>query len=99
VSTNTVLFLGGKCGSTYIDRKLHVLLSQRFGDAFEKVPWAQKGPGSKFMTCFEGIKRDFGLKDDHEERELGPINLGIPDSEFYDEEERLVKLSSWVYFL
>jgi hypothetical protein len=72
---------------------LHALLSQRFGAAFEKVLWAQKGPGSKFMTCFEGIKRDFGLKDDHDERELGPINLNIPDSEFYDGEERLVKLS------
>jgi hypothetical protein len=24
---------------------------------------------------------------------LGPINLGIPDSVYYDEEERLVKLS------
>jgi hypothetical protein len=45
------------------------------------------------MTCFEGVKRDFGLKDDHDERELGPINLNIPDSEFYDGEERLVKLS------
>lgn len=45
------------------------------------------------MTCFEGIKRDFGIKDDYDERELGPINLGLPDSKFYDEEERQVKLS------
>jgi hypothetical protein len=72
---------------------LHGLLSQRFGEAFKKVLWAQKGPGSKFMTCFEGIKRDFGIKDDYDERELGPINLGLPDSKFYDEEERQVKLS------
>ncbi|KAH8762343.1 Hsp70 family protein-like protein [Hyaloscypha finlandica] len=60
--------IGGKCGSTYIDRKLHALLSQR------------------------GL-RDFGLKDDLDERELGPINLNIPDSVFYDGEEKLVKLS------
>jgi hypothetical protein len=70
------------------------LLSKRFGSAFGAVPWALKGPGSKFMACFESIKRDFGLKDDHEERELGPINLvGVENSKFYDEEERLIKLS------
>ena len=86
-------FLGGKCGSTCIDRKLHDLLSQRFGDAFKNVSWVHKGPGSRLMTSFEGIKRDFGLNDNHDERELGPINLGIPDSVYYDEEERLVKLS------
>jgi hypothetical protein len=45
------------------------------------------------MTSFEGIKRDFGLNNNQDERELGPINLGIPDSVYYDEEERLVKLS------
>lgn len=68
-------------------------MARQFGEAFENVPWAQKGPGSKFMACFEGLKRDFGLKDDNEVRELGPINLGLEDSEHYDEEERLVKLS------
>jgi hypothetical protein len=52
-----------------------------------------KGPGSRLMTSFEGIKRDFGLNNNHDERELGPINLDIPDSVYYDEEERLVKLS------
>ncbi|PQE13098.1 Hsp70 family protein [Rutstroemia sp. NJR-2017a BBW] len=76
--------VGGKCGSTYIDRNLHSLLSKRFGSAFDDLDFGQKGPGSKFMACFEMLKRDFGHNDDEEERELGPLNLGLPDSEYYD---------------
>jgi len=49
------------------------------------------------MTVFETIKRDFGHSNDYVEQELGPITLGIPDSKFYDEEERFVKLSQYVF--
>ncbi|KAE9364639.1 Hsp70 family protein-like protein [Stipitochalara longipes BDJ] len=84
--------IGGKCGSTYIDRKLHGLLSQRFGSVFENVPWALKGPGSDFMNAFESIKRNFGNKKSRRVQEL-PIKLGIAKSRYYDEEERSVKLS------
>jgi hypothetical protein len=45
------------------------------------------------MICFEAIKRDFGLKGENVERDLSPINLGIPTSEYYDHEERLIRLS------
>ena len=45
------------------------------------------------MTCFEMVKRDFGLNDDRDERELSPLKLDIPDSEYYDDEERIVKLT------
>lgn len=86
-------FVGGKCGSTYIDRNLHALLSKRFGEAFDNIPFAQKGPGSRFMACFEMVKRDFGRNDDREEVELSPLRLDIPDSEFYDDDERIVKLT------
>ncbi len=72
---------------------MHALLSKRFGMAFDDLPWAQKGPGSKFMTCFEMVKRDFGLNDDRDARELSPLKLDIPDSEYYDSEERIVKLT------
>jgi hypothetical protein len=88
-----LISVGGKCGSTYIDRNLHKLLSERFGEAFDNVPHAQKGPGSKLMTCFEQLKQDFGRNDDRGDRELSPINLGLPDSPFYDSEERMVPLS------
>jgi len=61
--------------------------------AFDNVPFGIKGPGGKLMTCFEGLKRDFGVIDNGDDRELGPINLDVPESEFYDPVDRLVKLS------
>ena len=45
------------------------------------------------MSSFEGLKRDFGLNDNSDDRELGPINLDVPESKFYDPEDRIVKLS------
>ncbi|KAL3421237.1 hsp70 protein [Phlyctema vagabunda] len=87
--------VGGKCGSTYIDRNLHSLLSERFGESYDNLPFSKKGPGSKFMISFENIKRDFGRDDDDDDdiRELTDLKLDIPDSEFYDEEEHIVKLT------
>ncbi|KAH7411293.1 Hsp70 family protein-like protein [Cadophora sp. MPI-SDFR-AT-0126] len=86
--------VGGKCGSTYIDRNLHTLLSNRFGADFDDVPFSRKGPGSEFMRNFERVKRDFGLKEDDDVQELGPIRLNFtPDSEYYDEDEHVIKLS------
>jgi len=43
--------------------------------------------------CFEMLKRDFGLNDDQDTRELGPLKLDIRDSEFYDGDEWTVNLS------
>lgn len=88
--------LGGKCGSTYIDRNLHAFLSERFGSAFDEVPDAQKGPGSKFMTCFEMVKRDFGRNEERDVVELSPLRLDTEDSFCYDEEERMVILTQYV---
>ncbi|RFU34080.1 hypothetical protein B7463_g2225, partial [Scytalidium lignicola] len=85
--------VGGKCGSTHIDRNLHALLSKRFGSAFDNLPFGLKGPGGKLMSSFEGLKRDFGLNDNNDDRELGPINLDVPESEYYDPDDRIVKLS------
>lgn len=48
------------------------------------------------MACFEMVKRDFGLKDDCDEQELSPLNLNIPDSQYYDDDERIVKLTLYV---
>jgi hypothetical protein len=47
------------------------------------------------MVSFERHKRDFGLSDDDDDdiRELGPVRLNVPDSEHYDEEERMIKLT------
>jgi hypothetical protein len=68
-------------------------MSKRFGKNFEDLPLSQKGPGSRFMTSFETQKKSFGLSDDREDREIGPIRLDIPGSEYFDEDERLVILT------
>lgn len=86
-------YIGGKCGSTYIDRNFHSLLSKRFGSAFDDLPFCQTGPGSRFMAAFEALKRDFGRNDEREVGEVGPLNLGISDCEYYDEEDRIVLLT------
>ncbi|KIN04334.1 hypothetical protein OIDMADRAFT_159767 [Oidiodendron maius Zn] len=87
--------VGGKCGSTYIDRNLHSLLSRRFGTPFDNLPLSKKGSGSRFMMSFEKFKQDFGRNDDdhHDIREVTDLKLDIPDSEFYNEEERIVNLT------
>lgn len=85
---------GGKCGSTAVDRNFYKLMSDRFGDAFDRLPRKRKSPGSEFMRKFEIIKRDFGNSDEDTTFEL-PLNMTVdnPDPEFFDEEERLVLIS------
>ncbi|KAF7169279.1 hypothetical protein CNMCM5623_002075 [Aspergillus felis] len=87
--------IGGKCGSTAVDRNFYKLMSDRFGDAFDNLPTKRKSPGSEFMKKFEIIKRDFGNSDEETTFEL-PLNMTVanPDPEFFDEEERLVLISS-----
>jgi hypothetical protein len=86
--------LGGKCGSTAVDRNFYKLLSARFGDTFDSLPLKRKGPGSDLMKKFELIKGDFGHSTQDMTYEL-PLNLKIDkvDPEYYDEEERLVLIS------
>jgi hypothetical protein len=45
------------------------------------------------MISFEKYKRDFGLSDDRDIREIGPIRLEVLGSEHYDEEDRMVRLT------
>jgi hypothetical protein len=74
-------------------------MSKRFGKSFEDLPFSQKGPGSRFMTNFETHKKSFGLSDDRENREIGPIRLDVPGSDYFDEDERsviLTQLVSWI---
>ncbi|KAL4789394.1 actin-like ATPase domain-containing protein [Aspergillus venezuelensis] len=87
--------IGGKCGSTAIDRNFYNLMSDRFGDSFHELPSKRKGPGSEFMKKFELIKRDFGCSDEETTFEL-PLNMNIdgPDARYFDDEERLVLVSS-----
>lgn len=89
---HTKIFAGGKCGSTYVDRNLHELMSKRFGNAFDKIPHAKKGPGSKFMNAFESAKCQFGNSADPGSIEVGPLDLGVEDSKYFDADERAVLL-------
>jgi len=85
--------LGGKCGSTYVDRNLHSLLSKRFGSSFDNLSYSMKGPGSKFMASFESGKKSFGSNDNKTTLDIGPIRLDVPNSEHYDKNERMVILT------
>lgn len=85
--------IGGKCGSTNIDRNLHLLLSERFKSAFDDLPFTHTGSGSRFMASFETLKQDFGRNNESKIGEIGPLNLDIPDSEHFDEDDRLVLLT------
>ncbi|KAF5861274.1 hypothetical protein ETB97_000466 [Aspergillus alliaceus] len=82
--------IGGKCGSTAVDRNFYKLMSDRFGDAFNNLPMRRKSPGSEFMKQFETIKRDFGSSDESTTFEL-PLNMTVsdPDPKHFDNEERM----------
>ncbi|CAD6443798.1 624210e6-67c0-4aa9-a834-c00eb6265fbf [Sclerotinia trifoliorum] len=85
---------GGKCGSTYIDRQLHAMLSERFGDAFKAVSYSRKGPGSKFMNAWELLKKGFGNDMENPRMlDLSPLYLNFPSSHLYDNDEHAIYLS------
>jgi hypothetical protein len=86
---------GGKCGSTYIDREFHKWMSKKFESPFDNgVKFEKKGPGSKFMKGFESAKRDFGRSSDHDQEfECSLLIPGARDSQYYDSDECLVKVS------
>lgn len=66
---------------------------KKFGVAFEKVSAATKGPGSRFMEDFESIKADFREDTDHGEMFELPLWMDLPESESYDADERIVRLT------
>lgn len=71
-----------------------MLLSKRFGNAFDSLPLRKRGPGSNLMKAFEQVKRDFGYSEDGHTHEL-PLNMSIdkPNPEHFDDDERLVLLT------
>lgn len=91
---------GGKVGSTFIDRQFHHFMSCRFGQDFDKLPAKKKGPGSRFMKEFESLKRDFGGQRNAQMKfEVPLVMKGVAYSEYYDEEECMVKLTRFVICL
>lgn len=85
--------LGGKCGSTYIDKHFYKPLSGWFGKKFISLAQDHRGPDSKFMVCFEDIKREFGEFNDHDDRDVCPFVMSVKDSLHYDLKRKTVTLS------
>ncbi|KAJ9615443.1 hypothetical protein H2200_001518 [Cladophialophora chaetospira] len=50
---------GAKIGGTTIDRALHALMQELFGEGFTGVPIEQRTSGSLFMNQFENDKRNY----------------------------------------
>ncbi|PYI36946.1 actin-like ATPase domain-containing protein [Aspergillus indologenus CBS 114.80] len=84
--------IGGKCGSSAIDRSFYRLMFQRFGSAFENLSPRYTGPGSSFMNKFEIVKRGFGQTPQTSFELPLKMKLCRPDPAHYDEEERLVTI-------
>lgn len=87
--------VGGKCGSTALDRNFYKLMSDRFGSAFDDLPLKRKGPGSVFMNHFESLKKDFGVDLDETVHEL-TLNLQSSDvdTRYYDADDDAVLLTT-----
>ncbi|KAJ0416892.1 hypothetical protein BJY00DRAFT_316449 [Aspergillus carlsbadensis] len=52
--------VGGRCAGAAVESNIYRLLSQRLGPAFESLPVANKGPGSRFGCLLEKAKHEFG---------------------------------------
>lgn len=89
----TYTMIGGKCGSTTIDRALHRLMEKRFGSLFSSLSYQKTGAGSKFMTQFESFKRDFGVSK-RSRQYLLDLNLGCADSKWYSSDENEVIITT-----
>ncbi|KAK7539975.1 hsp70-like protein [Phyllosticta citribraziliensis] len=87
----------GKCGATMIDRAFCYWMERTFGEAYTKLPQAQRGPGSHFMREFEDCKTTFSSRNipnfKHEYFEISPIKMDVPRSSKYDRESESVNLS------
>lgn len=92
--------VGGKCGSTYIDRNFNEWMTATFGTAYTSIELRKRGPGSQMMQNFETAKMAFGSHrgiDDEHIFEVENVNMNILDDnlkfECYDVEEQTIKLT------
>ncbi|KAF7189778.1 Heat shock 70 kDa protein 12B [Pseudocercospora fuligena] len=88
--------VGGKCGSTYIDREFMAWMDRQFGTSYANLPVEKRGPRSRFMRDFESHKRDFGKAQDiHDESRYYEMELVMKDVDcprYYDEDNGTVKI-------
>jgi hypothetical protein len=85
--------LGGKCGSTAIDRNFYQLVSERFGHEFEKLPPKKRGLGSTFMDKWESAKKNFGITDANRTHLFYLEDMDAPDSIYYDRKDQEIRIT------
>ncbi|KAK8190988.1 hsp70-like protein [Phyllosticta capitalensis] len=87
--------IGGKCGSTSIDRHFNNWMKRTFGLAYTRLPQKRRGPGSPFMNSFEIAKKSFGSSGRFYQNyiEIDCIHMNTGASNHYDAEEGTVKLT------
>lgn len=90
--------IGGKCGSTAIDRHFNQWMLEIFQDAYKSLGPRKRGPGSLFMKSFEDAKRAFssspldraGVK---RKIEIENLNMHDVDSTLYDSKQSILKIT------
>lgn len=89
-----VVGIGGKCGSTYVDREFIKWMETTFKGFYTDLKWANRGPTSSLMKAFEGVKRDAGKsKDPRKYHEMVCVMPGLDeDSEHYEANTYSVKI-------
>ncbi|KAK8161278.1 hsp70-like protein [Phyllosticta citrichinensis] len=89
--------MGGKLGSTYIDRNFNQFMIDTYGDAYTQIAPKKRGPGSAMMRSFETAKRTFGSGSHgrNEERliEIEHVNMRAPSTWRFDEDEATLKIT------
>ncbi|KAE9368265.1 actin-like ATPase domain-containing protein [Stipitochalara longipes BDJ] len=87
------LGMGGKCGSTAIDRNFIKWMEKKFGHHYTSLPLEKRRLGSKAMVEFERQKRNFRAAEGQSSFEIENMDMDAPDSDIFDSDEGIVKLS------
>jgi hypothetical protein len=89
--------VGGKCGSTMIDRNFNKWMTTTFGDAYQLVDSINRGAGSEFMELFIRAKRAFRGTENPKIGNIGPIKMDVSfPTTYYRKDELSVCLTPYV---
>ena len=72
------IYLEHHTNIVYSDTQFQILLKNRLGSEFEKIPMNKKGPGSKLMIEFETEKRAYGSGTANTKPRY--LTLNVPDN-------------------
>ncbi|KAF7196935.1 Heat shock 70 kDa protein 12B [Pseudocercospora fuligena] len=83
---------GGKCGSTYIDRKFVRWMEDKFEDAYANLGPDKRGPASETMIKFENHKKKFSNKHRNKVYRVPCHMAKAEESINYEPYDRVVRL-------